>query len=192
MKIAGIVHVGAHYGDEIPEYLLSNVKNIICFEPLKRNLDILNKKASDFVKVFPFALGNEEKNVVMYISSNKAKSSSVLKPKKHLIRHPRTKFIDTEEVSMKKLISFKDKIRGCNYLCLDVQGYEYEVLLGGEDLIKQFDYMYIEVNRDETYENNHLITDIDILLFKYHFLRVETNWEGDIWGNALYINSRTT
>ena len=189
MNITGIVHVGAHYGDEIPEYLLNGVKNIVCFEPLKQNLLILRRKESDIVKIFPFALGNEEKNVIMHISSNKAKSSSVLRPKKHLIRHPRTKFIGTEEVSMKKMISFKSEVQGCNYLCLDVQGFEYEVLLGAQDLIAQFDYMYVEVNRDETYENNHLIGDIDVLLSKHHFVRVETIWEGGIWGNALYIKS---
>ena len=104
MNITGIVHVGAHYGDEIPEYLSNNIKKIVCFEPLKRNLLVLKRQESDFVKIFPFALGNKEKNVVMYISSNKAKSSSILRPKKHLIRHPRTKFIGKEEVSMKKMI----------------------------------------------------------------------------------------
>ena len=37
LDITGIVHVGAHYGEEIPSYLEQGIKKIVCFEPLIEN-----------------------------------------------------------------------------------------------------------------------------------------------------------
>jgi len=187
MKINGVVHVGAHYGEEISDYLQCKVEKVVCFEPLEQNLEILNKYASDKVTIFPYALGEEEKLVKMFISNNAAQSSSILAPKKHLNQHPDVLFLSTEWAKMKKLNSFKSEIAGCNYMSIDVQGYEYQVFLGGDEVMSQFDYVYCEVNRDETYENNHLVTDIDELFKKYNLVRCETSWDGNIWGDALYV-----
>lgn len=187
MNIRGIIHVGAHYGEEIPTYLAAGIKKIICFEPLEQNLEVLRKNTSNIVKIYPYALGDIEKVVEMYVSNNQAQSSSVLKPKKHLKNHRHVKFTNIAKVEMKTMSSFKQDMEDCNYLSIDVQGYEYEVLLGGLDLLNQFDYIYCEVNRDETYEGNKLVQDLDMLLSKYNFRRVETSWDGGIWGDALYI-----
>lgn len=187
LDIKGVVHVGAHYGEEIPDYLKRGIKNIVCFEPLVQNLWHLEKHASEHVKIFPVALGEREDEVTMNISSNQAQSSSVLNPKKHLQQHPDVKFFGTQKVLMKKMNSFKKEINGCNYLSMDVQGYEYQVLLGADEVLDKFDYVYCEVNRDETYENNYMVDDIDLLLSKIGFDRVETSWDGGIWGDAFYV-----
>jgi FkbM family methyltransferase len=187
MNINGVVHIGAHFGQEIQSYLEDGAEKVVCFEPLSKNLEVLRKQESDKVKVFPYALGEEEKSVMMFVSNNDRQSSSVLAPKKHLDQHPGVLFLETEVVNMKTLNSFADDILGCNYMSIDVQGYEYQVFLGGSEVLGQFDYIYCEVNRDETYENNHLVTEIDELLHSYGLVRCETSWDGNIWGDALYI-----
>jgi len=73
---------------------------------------------------------------------------------------------------------------------MDVQGYELEVLKGGLETLKQVDYVYCEVNRDEVYENNAYVEEIDKFLSDYDMTRVETDWAGDIWGDALYIRQK--
>tara|TARA_B100000965_G_scaffold362182_1_gene344050 strand:- start:137 stop:385 length:249 start_codon:yes stop_codon:yes gene_type:complete len=73
---------------------------------------------------------------------------------------------------------------------MDVQGYELEVLKGATETLKNINYVYCEVNRDEVYENNAYVEEIDEFLAGYGMERVETNWAGDIWGDALYIRTK--
>ena len=73
---------------------------------------------------------------------------------------------------------------------MDVQGYELEVLKGGIKTLENIDYVYCEVNRDEVYENNALIQEIDEFLSSYDLVRVETDWMGGTWGDAFYINQK--
>jgi hypothetical protein len=37
------------------------------------------------------------------------------------------------------------------------------------------------------YENNAFIEQIDEYLGEYNLIRVETSWDGGIWGDALYV-----
>ena len=64
---------------------------------------------------------------------------------------------------------------------MDVQGFELEVLKGGENCIKNIDYITTEVNRDEVYKDCAKVEQIDQFLDDYGFIRVETSWEGIIW-----------
>jgi hypothetical protein len=75
-----------------------------------------------------------------------------------------------------------------NFINLDVQGYEMEVLKGAEKTLENIDYLYCEVNRNEVYEGNAYIEEIDNYLSNYNMRRVETFWWYDgPWGDALYI-----
>jgi hypothetical protein len=46
-----------------------------------------------------------------------------------------------------------------------------------------------EVNRDEVYENCCMVDEIDNFLLPYGLRRVETDWAGNTWGDALYVKS---
>ena len=77
-----------------------------------------------------------------------------------------------------------------NFLNIDIQGAELLALKGMGDLIKEYDYLYLEVNSEEVYMGCGLITEIDIYLEKYNFKRVETKWWGNAgWGDAFYIRN---
>jgi FkbM family methyltransferase len=191
LDLNGIVHVGAHQGQEIDEYLSMGAKKIILFEPTERNFSILKQKESENVKCFQYAIGEEEKQIEMFLASNEGQSSSVLEPKNHLQQAPSVVFEGKELVFMKKLSSFEKEIKNCDCLCIDVQGYEYQVLVGAEKLLNQFNYVFLEVNRGETYKNNHMIEDLDALLSEHFFERVETYFfDGCDWGDAFYIKSK--
>jgi FkbM family methyltransferase len=190
MNISGIIHIGAHQGQEVREYVENGYQDIIMFEPLSENFRILEENLKNMnanISAYQVALGNEEKNVVMYLSDNGLLSSSVLKPKVHLQLHPSVGFPTTEEVEMKRLDSFVEETKNFNFINMDVQGYELEVLKGGMETLKHIDYVYCEVNRDELYEGNVFIEDLDKFLADYSMERVETDWAGTLWGDALYI-----
>ena len=43
LNITGIIHIGAHYGDELNDYLNNGVQDIVLFEPLSNNFDKLRE-----------------------------------------------------------------------------------------------------------------------------------------------------
>jgi FkbM family methyltransferase len=188
LNVTGIIHVGAHHGEEILDYISNDVTNMVLFEPLDLNFEILKSNMSRVnanIIGHQLALGNDNKKVIMHLSDNELQSSSILRPKKHLIQHPNVHFTGVEEVEMKKLDDFG--YTEYNFINMDVQGYELEVLKGAENTLKYIDYVYCEVNRDEVYENNAYIEQIDDFLGKYNMKRVETDWSGNIWGDAFYV-----
>jgi len=193
MNISGVIHIGAHYGEEIPNYVKVGIKNIILFEPLGENFKVLKKNISPYlnlnIKKYQVALGNQNTTITMNLSSNNLESSSILKPKQHLNLYPDITFDRTEEVELQKLDDYNCK--NYNFINMDVQGYELEVLKGAKDTLNHIDYVYCEVNRDEIYEGNAYIEDIDKYLSKYNMRRVETSWWYDSdWGDALYIRQK--
>ena len=191
MNINGIIHIGAHYGEEIVDYINEGIQNVILFEPLSDNFDILHENSQNLnanIEAYQVALGSEPGEATMYVSDNEKQSSSILKPKVHLSHHPDVKFPSKEEVEVHLLDEYD--CHNYNFLNMDVQGYELEVLKGGSETLKHVDYVYCEVNRDEVYENNAYIEELDEYLANYNMSRVETVWSGGIWGDALYIKQK--
>jgi FkbM family methyltransferase len=193
MNINGVVHIGAHYGEEIQEYVDNGIQKITVFEPLSKNFEVLAERLQDVnadIQGYQTALGSERGTATMYLSSNEAQSSSILKPKEHLEHHPDVTFDGTEEVEVSLLDDYD--LGESNFINMDVQGYELEVLKGGTETLKRVDYVYCEVNRGEMYENNAMIDDIDEYLGGYGFERVETYWPETWykWGDALYIKKK--
>ncbi len=188
MNVKGIIHIGAHYGEEIPDYIDMGIQDIVLFEPLEENFNILAENVKDLnanIVGHQIALGSKPGKTTMYVSDNEKQSSSILKPKVHLTHHPHVKFPSTEDVEISCLDNFDTF--GYNFINMDVQGYELEVLKGGKETLKKVDYVYCEVNRDEVYENNAYVEELDVFLKGYGMVRKETSWEGQIWGDALYV-----
>jgi FkbM family methyltransferase len=187
LNIKGIIHVGAHYGQEHQQYKDKNIKNLMYFEPLKSNFEILKSKISDSI-LHNVALGNENKYVDMYVeTANEGMSSSILKPKDHLTQYPHIIFDKTEKVKMCRLDEIEFNRENFNFINVDVQGYELEVFKGASVFLKNVDYIITEVNNSEVYENCAKVDELDKFLSVYGFERVETRWAGGTWGDAFYI-----
>jgi O-methyltransferase involved in polyketide biosynthesis len=74
-----------------------------------------------------------------------------------------------------------------NIIYMDVQGYELEVLRGASKRLRAIDAIFTEVNRDEVFEGCAKIEEIDSFLAGHGFRRVETDWHGGQFGDALYV-----
>lgn len=193
LNITGVLQVGAHYGEEYNEYLelFGNIP-VVMWEPCIDNYNKLKEvhnKATNLT-VINKGVGAFECTVNMFVeSANKGASNSVLEPKLHLQQYPHIQFNKKEQINLYPLDKWE-----CasifNFLNIDVQGFELHVLLGATKTLHNIDYIMLEVNRAEVYKNCAHIDDIDYFLNKYNFKRVETTWDGEIWGDALYIKQK--
>lgn len=200
MNIKGIIQVGAHYGQEYPDYKAIGITEILFIEPCRAAFEVLKELYSGVVGValFNYACGAYDGTAVMNTEqANKGMSNSILTPAKHLRQYPSIEFNGTEEVkviTLDGLIKQREDLLApfevadpspYNMLVMDVQGYELEVLKGAPETLGHIDYIYTEVNRDEVYEGCARIEQIDEYLIG--FTRVETSWAGGTWGDAIYV-----
>lgn len=189
LKIKGVVHVGGHFGEEMPIYLQCGIKNVVFIEPCKPAFNMLKRKTAGRAILFNCALGAFTGTAVMNVeTANTGQSNSLLKPAKHLQQFPTITFDKTEMVEVRTMDSLEIQRENYNMLNLDVQGFEYEVLKGGTETLKHIDIIYTEVNRDEVYENCARVEQLDTFL--KDFERVETNWAGGTWGDAIYLRKK--
>jgi FkbM family methyltransferase len=188
LKIKGVLHIGAHVGQELGTYQKLGISNVMFFEPVQKTFDRLKQNVGESAIIINTALGNIEGEVEMYTETiNEGQSSSVLEPEYHLIQHPNIKFNGREKVKITKLDNFIENKENYNFINVDVQGYELEVFKGGSEYLKSIDYIMTEVNRAELYKGCARIEDLDMFLSQYGFKRVETTWDGGTWGDAFYV-----
>ena len=185
-----LAQVGAHFGQEIEIFEKFDLNHVHLFEPIKDLKSILLEKTKNKknYSIHSFALGNENiKKQMFYSGENYGQSSSILEPALHKKLQPKIKFEKMINIEVKKFIDLN--IDNVNFLIMDVQGFELEVLKGFEHKLKNVGYIFTEVNRDYLYDNNVLIKDLDKYLTHFGFLRIWTTWRSaDMpWGDAFYI-----
>ena len=193
MNIKDVIHVGGHHGHEVKLYKQINPQcTIHIFEPHPETFKImvqnLGGNGQNGVYCHPVALGSEDgRNITMYVeTANAGQSNSLLKPKDHVKQYPHIRFDGLCSVRVLTLDTFKVG-KTFNFMSIDVQGFELEVLKGAPETLKHIDYIIAEVNRAELYEGCPMVEDLDAFLLQYNLHRVETDWEGGTWGDALYI-----
>lgn len=189
MRIRGIVHVGAHWGQELTAYKESGINNIVFIEPCAAAFKTLQAKVGndDNVVLFNCACGDIHGIGDMYVERmNQGQSNSLFKPKMHLVHHPEIIFTDVETVPIRTLDSLPFTRTRYNLLMMDTQGAEMLVLKGARETLQYIDYVYTEVNEQELYEGNAMVSEIDAFL--EGFTRVKSYWVGNKgWGDAIYV-----
>lgn len=197
LNIRGVIHIGAHFGQEYKHYLDNNIHNILFFEPVPKTYEKLceNIIISENVKVYNMALGNINGEIEMNIeNSNEGQSSSILNPKKHLELFRSIKFTEKIKVKINRLDDLEIDFSHYNMINVDVQGYELEVFKGSIKTLNNIDVIYSEVNNSEVYENCARIEELDSFLYENNFNRIQTVWWNESrgekdWGDAIYIKN---
>ena len=189
ISASGCIHVGAHHAQEHADYVAAGIKRFVYIEPCAATFNVLKNKfaAHHHIQLFNVACGEVECEQVMYTGSqNEGQSNSLLKMAKHTQIHPGITLPNTELVTVKRLDSLGLAHKGYQLLVMDVQGFEGRALRGARETLKQVNYVYTEVNKDEVYQGCTLVDELDTLL--HEFDRVETGaWVGNMWSDALYV-----
>lgn len=192
IKPTGVLHVGANVGEEAPVYHELGIQKVIWIEA---NADLFPALMENITKypnpvAYNFAAGDENKKTVLHISNNGSQSSSVLELGTHKQAHPDVHYVADKEVDMFRIDHAlgSGEIDGCDFLNIDVQGFELNVLRGMGNLIRQFQWVYLEVNQQPLYVGCALIDSIDLFMTANGLRRVETKWCGNTgWGDSLYV-----
>jgi FkbM family methyltransferase len=191
--ISGIIHIGAHLCEEKLSYNKSDIADIIWIEG---NPEIYSKAVSKYPseKIYNIVLSESDSKESDFYICNNSQCSSLLKLNLHKRYFPnikQTNVIKTETSSLESFLkTYKIDVLNYNFLNLDTQGTELQILKGLNDKIQFIDYIYTEVNTDELYTNCSKLIEIDTYLQKYNFKRVETYLTSQKFGDAFYVREK--
>lgn len=187
----GVLHIGANVGEEAQAYDEIGVKDVVWIEANEQLIPQLkiNTQHKYGHKVIHACIGDiQDLEVKFHISNNAGQSSSYLEFGTHKIAHPEVHYVRDVVMKMKRIDGFTTCWGGYDFLNIDLQGAELKALKGMGDLLRQFKWAYLEVNKAELYKGCALVEDIDMYMLAYGFKRVMTEWAGNTgWGDALYI-----
>lgn len=190
-NIKGIIHVGAHTGEEAVHY--KDIPTIWIDADSDQHDTICNfvdRHQRGYYEVHTgFAISDHEEEVTFNITKFKA-ASSLLEP--HLNKADRADIYVTERRvlechTLDKMIQHKPSGYEFNFLNLDIQGSELQALKGCD--ITLIDYVYTEFNTKEVYKNCSQLHELKSFFDTHGFKivkQVETN-KG--WGDLLAIKS---
>ncbi len=181
---SGIMHFGAHRGDEAPIYNWFGKKviwfeaNPNIFESLVENLFPYNGQ----VAYRELLLDVKSKNIPFYLSNNDEASSSIFEfgelsvgEKKIWDRKLKMKdkiFIDSE--TLDDFVENKNiNVNEYNHWVVDVQGSEFLFFKGASESLKLCKSIYVEISEGEVYKGGAQLKEIQDFLEKKNFKMFE-------------------
>lgn len=196
--IKGVIHIGAHRGQEAKDYYNNGVREVLWVEANKKMMKHLYDETCNIPmksKYFCATLSDkDDENVTLNITNNE-QSTSILELGTHATMYPNITVTERIQVKTKKFetlwrenVSQIDLDR-YDFINLDVQGAELKVLKGFGKIFNNvpFKAIYTEINFEHVYENCCLVDELDEFLEQYGFVRrLTANPEGT-WGDSLYV-----
>ena len=185
----GVLHVGAHLGEEAEDYQKFKWLPAIWIEAQPTLVEQLQLKLKPPMhRIIAAAIWNiNDVRLKLHVASN-SMSSSLLDFGSHSNSYPEITFVEEIEVITKRLDKLIELEDMPNFLCIDIQGAELPAIQSLGELILKLDYIFVEVNRREVYKECTKVKELDFYLDSKDFKRVTTRWffkQG--WGDALYI-----
>jgi FkbM family methyltransferase len=183
----GVLHVGAHRGEEIDDYESSFSVPVIWIEAqpdLCKHLKQRVEPPSRVIRALVWNISGTKKKLHV---TNNGQSSSVFSLGSHKDSYPDIYVTADLEMTTLRLDEILVATDDHNFLNLDIQGAEYEALEGLGSKMDQFDFVYCEVNRAQVYEGIRQVDELDKFLASNGFLRVASVWTDENWGDALYL-----
>jgi len=187
-----LIDIGAHKGESIKLFSKNFIiKKIISFEASPINFEYLKKKIKDNKQGYNnteivlenIALGAEEK-IIEFNQFNESSSSTIKeidKESKYYKRKFRLiNFLNNKEtyqkikIKISKLKEYieKNNIKKIDFMKIDTEGYEFEILLGLENKIKLVDIIMFEHHYDNMIKKGYTFEDINKLLIKNNFNQI--------------------
>jgi len=158
-----VLDVGANVGQFAEKLRGAGFRGrIVSFEASTNAYAILVEKAArdrNWIVAPQMALGDRNGEVVFNIAGNSASSSALPMLPAHFNADPRSRYVGSEAVAMRTLNSVAPEFTNSTdrvFLKLDVQGFEYQVLKGTDQLLANFVGVQCELSLVPLYQGEHL------------------------------------
>lgn len=204
LQITGIIHVGAHRGEEIYEYQQMGIQQVIWIKPnpdvfkeLVDNLNTIQTTISSYL--IQKAISDQDDQIsdfyicydsdAGYMVGNKG-CSSLLLPKGRFESWLRD-VIKVKTLTLDTLFErYKLNINNFQLLNMDVQGAELLVLKGALRVLDHIKYIFTEVTwNNPDYIGNVMQNQLIEFLDKRGFKHIETYKHSPDWEDALFIKN---
>ena len=186
IDVRGVLHVGAHEGQEDEHYRALNATPVYIeanprvYERLRRhcpNRECHQVAISDRVGTANFHVTSMDQ------------SSSLLELGKHSKIYPdivQTEQIEVQCTTINEL--FRGRYDEFEMMNLDIQGAELMAMKGATEVLPHLSCILTEVNRDELYKGCATMDQIDDFLMQFDFCRVKAAFPyHKSWGDAFYV-----
>lgn len=189
LKLINFIDIGAHKGEFFKYFIKKNkfIKKSILIEPQENKISNLLKMTKKFnmkIIIKNIAIGNSNKQEKFFI--NPLSSSSTIKnydKKSFWLRFKKiilffSSKIETENKQKFVTVTTLDKVfkdlnlKTIDFVKIDVEGSEYEVLLGAKKSLHNINYILIERQFTNLYKN-YSFEKIEKLLNKNKFLLIK-------------------
>jgi len=181
--------VGAHKGETIELFIKNfNISKIYSFEASPINYEFLKKKFIKLQnkKIFLENIAIGSKSGRAQLKQVQESSSSTLsninleskyfKKKKKILNFfsNQKEYFHNIEVEMTTLNEYLklNAIKNINFLKIDTEGYEFEVLLGLKEKIKDVEIVLFEHHFDDMLIKTYKFSDINKLLLENNFIKI--------------------
>ena len=184
-----ILDVGAHKGESINLFLSNfKIKTIYSFEASPMTFKILSDKIDYFRNKFKsskiiienYAIGAAKKKVLLKQLKESSSStirnlnenSKYLKKKLFFLQvENKGSFFEEAEVDQITLSDylFKNNIHNVDFLKIDTEGYEFEVLMGAKEVLFKIGIILFEHHYDDMIDKNYKFSDVHNFLLTNHF-----------------------
>lgn len=191
----GVIHIGAHLGEEGQDYQDNGVEKVVWFEANPELMEELEKRTENLKKLKQGYVGaclSDKKGKAFFNVANNGQSSSLLALGTHAKLYPHIQYTKSIEVETHRMDEFEPlnaDIHDYDFINLDVQGAELKVLKGFGELLKlpNFRAIYSEVNSEHVYEGCCLVGELDTYLREFGFKRIATAAPEKAWGDSLFV-----
>jgi FkbM family methyltransferase len=191
-RLSVFFDIGAHKGESIDLFCGNfEVDKIYSFEASSITFNILEVKTEKLRKKFKktkiflenLALGSLNKKIsIKHISESSSstireinKNSKYYKKKFFFLKKSNEnslyKEVEVEQILLSDYVQ-KNNIEAIDFIKIDTEGYELEVLKGAENVLKKTHYILFEHHYDDMIMKNYYFSDIHGFLKKNNFKKI--------------------
>ena len=184
--------IGAHEGESIKLFSKNfKINKIYSFEPSPISYQILEKNIKNFEKnnsstkiiAENIALGNSNENIflkqIIESSSSTIRdlnvNSKYFKKKFFFLKNSANqslfKEIKVKQIQLSKYVD-ENKIENIDFIKIDTEGYELEVLKGAKEILYKAKYILFEHHYDDMIVKNYFFSDIHNFLKENNFKKL--------------------